>query len=315
MRTEHYIAELLYRYNCVAVPEFGAFLTQSQSSKRDEHSNTFYPPSKEVSFNQQLQSNDGLLLSYIANAENKSFEDVQIDLKKETDYWHRMLKLGENIKLKNIGVLANNEAGKIEFTPEEQVNYHTPSFGLAPVVATPVVREVLKEEVVALEEEIPFIITPEQRKSTSFRPLLKYAAVVLLAVATGLTGLRLYNDNIGSQQLVEQQAQEQVSKKIQEATFFNTDPVELPAISLDIITVAPKNVHHIVAGAFRVEENANKKISELKAKGYNASYIGINKYGLHQVAYDTFEDSKAGIKFLREIQYSENADAWMLSVK
>lgn len=315
MRTEHYIAELLYRYNCVVVPEFGAFLTQFRPSRKDVQSNTFFPPSKEISFNEQLQSNDGLLVSHIANAEKKSFEEIQDSLKKETDHWRRMLKLGERVKLKNLGEFSLNNEDKIQFVPSSQTNYLTSSYGLSQVVATPIVRETLKEEVVALEEEIPFIITPEQRKKSSFRPLLKYAAIVLLAVSTGLTGLRFYNDNINSQQIVEQQAQEEVSKKIQEATFFNTDPIELPAISLDIITLPKKNVHHIIAGAFRVEENANKKISELKAKGYSASYIGVNKYGLHQVAYGTFEDAKEGIKFLRKIQYTESADAWMLSIK
>ncbi|NNG09397.1 MAG: SPOR domain-containing protein, partial [Arenibacter sp.] len=65
MGTEHYIAELLYRYNCVIVPEFGAFLTQMKSAVINDTTNSFYPPSKIVSFNEQLSSNDGLLVSYM----------------------------------------------------------------------------------------------------------------------------------------------------------------------------------------------------------------------------------------------------------
>ena len=33
MVLEHYISDLLYRYNCVVVPGFGAFLTQKNSAK------------------------------------------------------------------------------------------------------------------------------------------------------------------------------------------------------------------------------------------------------------------------------------------
>lgn len=315
MRTEQYIEELLYRYNCVILPEFGAFLTQRVSAELQKNSNTFSPPTKIISFNQQLQSNDGLLVNYIATAEKCSYEEALASLVAETQDWNRRLKLGLRIKFANIGELFLNEEENIQFTPANQVNYLRTSFGLSPVVATAVVREVLKEEVVALEEEIPFIITPEQRKSTVFRPYLKYAAIALLAISTGLTGLGYYDATVNSEQIVRQEVQNQVSKNIQEATFFNTAPLELPSLSLDIIRKQDENIHHIIAGAFRVEENATKKIEELKTKGYGASYVGVNKYGLHQVAYASFTDVQEGLKFLKEIKSTESSDAWMLSPK
>tara|TARA_R110002049_G_scaffold130157_11_gene288371 strand:+ start:743 stop:1690 length:948 start_codon:yes stop_codon:yes gene_type:complete len=315
MRTEQYIEELLYRYNCVILPGFGAFLTQKISAELQENSNTFSPPSKVVSFNQQLQSNDGLLVNYMATAEKYSYEEALATVTTEIQYWNRMLTLGQRIKFANIGELFLNAEQKIQFIPASQINYLTTSFGLSPVVATPIVREVLKEEILALEEEIPFIITPEQRKKSVFRPYLKYAAVALLAISTGLTGLRYYDAAKSKEQVVRQEVQQQVSKHIQEATFFNTAPLELPSLSLDIITKAEENVHHIIAGAFRVEVNATKKINELKAKGYNASYVGVNKYGLHQVAFASFTDVKEGLKFLKEIKSTESSDAWMLSPK
>ena len=36
MKIEQYISQLLYRYQCVTVPGFGAFLTDYQSAKIDE---------------------------------------------------------------------------------------------------------------------------------------------------------------------------------------------------------------------------------------------------------------------------------------
>ncbi|MCK0155905.1 SPOR domain-containing protein [Cellulophaga sp. F20128] len=315
MRTEQYIEELLYRYNCVILPGFGAFLTQKISAELQKNSNTFSPPSKLVSFNQQLQSNDGLLVNYMATAEKYSYEEALAAIITETQHWSRMLSLGQRVKFANIGELFLNAEQKIQFTPVSQINYLTTSFGLSPVVSTPILREVLKEEIVALEEEIPFIITPEQRKKSVFRPFLKYAAVALLAVSTGLTGLRYYNATKNNEQIVRQEVQEQVSKHIQEATFFYTSPLELPSLSLEIIAKKEQSIHYIIAGAFRVQENATKKIDELKERGYNASYVGVNKYGLHQVSYDSFTDVKEGLKYLKEIKSTESSDAWMLSPK
>ena len=309
-----YIEELLYRYNCVVVPEFGAFLTQIKSAQINRATNTFRPPTKLISFNEQLSSNDGLLVSYMANAENGSYEEMLKEVLNTADEWKRQLRKGERLGLSNIGELWLNREGKIQFQPSNKINYLTSSFGLSSVISTTVTREVLKEEVVELEEKIPFIITPEERKKGPFREYLKYAAVILLALSTGITGFQLYNKSQSTQQMVNQEAQEIISRNIQEATFFNSKPFELPVLTLE---VSKKQVgrHHIIAGAFRVEENANKKVRQLRGKGYQAEYLGLNQYGLHQVSYGSYEDPKEALKYLKEIRQTESADAWLLSRK
>jgi len=315
MRTEQYITELLYRYNCVVVPEFGAFLTQMKSAIIHETNHEFHPPSKIVSFNGQLSSNDGLLVSYMADAEKTSYDEMLKRVLLIVQQWKATLAQGERLLLANIGELWLNKEEKIQFQPFNQVNYLTSSFGLSSFVTAPVAREVLKEEVEAMEEKIPFMITPETGKESGIRPYLKYAAVILLAVATGFTGYRLYNDTLDNQQLVRQNAQQQVSKNIQEATFFNTAPLELPAVSLNIATEKKVTVHQIIAGAFRVQENAEKKAQQLKAKGFDATYVGVNDYGLHMVAYGSFTDANKAINYLNKIKRTESSEAWLLTVK
>ena len=58
MKIEDSISQLLYRYQCVTVPGFGAFLTEFQSAQLHENSNTFYPPKKLISFNPYLKNYD-----------------------------------------------------------------------------------------------------------------------------------------------------------------------------------------------------------------------------------------------------------------
>jgi hypothetical protein len=48
-----YIAQLLYRYQCVTVPSFGAFLTEIQSAQWVEGANSF--SSKKIAFNANLK--------------------------------------------------------------------------------------------------------------------------------------------------------------------------------------------------------------------------------------------------------------------
>ena len=70
--------------------------------------------------------------------------------------------------------------------------------------------------------------------------------------------------------------------------------------------------YHIIAGAFRIQENAEKKVEQLISEGYSARQIGQNKYGLHQVVYASYEDRLEALRSLRDIKRSQNKDAWLL---
>lgn len=319
MALEHYISELLYRYNCVVVPGFGAFLTQARSAVIHEGTNTLYPPTKTLSFNQQLSSNDGLLVSYAAEAQKTSYEAMLRHIDEEVKDWKSRLGKGERIILANLGEVWAGSEGKIQFQPSNTTNFLTASYGLSPFVAAPVAREVLKEEVVALEEKAPIAFTPEKRDAVAARPYLKYAAVALLALTTGFAGFQFYKADQNNQQLAREDAQQQVSKRIQEATFFGTDPLELPTITLKTTkstaaVEAGQKIHHIIAGAFRFRTNADKKIEQLQELGFHPSYMGTNPFGLHMVAYDSFTDAQKALVALRDIKRTQK-DAWLKSVR
>ncbi|MEO0572036.1 MAG: SPOR domain-containing protein [Bacteroidota bacterium] len=315
MRVEHFITELLYRYNCVVVPEFGAFLANTTSAHLDTKHQTIHPPTKKLSFNQQLTKNDGLLVSYISNAKNLPYEELLEEVIDVSNQWKVKLESGQSLFLEGIGKLWTGKEGKIQFLPEEGYNYLASSFGFSSFNAAPVVREKLKEEVEQLEEKVPFTFTPERRNAINQRSWLKYAAILLLLFATGASGYQFYKQNQEKQLLVRQNVQEQVSKHIQEATFFEGNPMELPTLNLNVSKRPTGPIHHVIAGAFRFKGNADKKIAQLKTQGYGASYLGTNKYGLHQVAFDSFSDSQEALAYLRKIKASVSSDAWMLSEK
>lgn len=317
MRVEHYIQELLYRYNCVVVPNFGAFLAHNSSARIDGDANTIYPPTKVISFNQQLSKNDGLLISHISKSKNLSYEDLLEEVQNVSKAWMERIAKGNTIHLEGIGQLSMNEENRIQFTPENKVNYLASSFGLSAFAATPVIRESLKEEVVALEEEVPFIITPEQRRTSGIRPFLKYAAVGLVLLSLGLSGYQVYQRQNVNQQLVESESKKEVARHIQEATFFDTTPFELPSLPIKLEKKESYEgpLHHIIAGAFRIRENADRKVAQLQEAGYKARYIGANAYGLHQVAYASFPDNEEALKLYRKLKREVSPDVWILSDK
>lgn len=306
MRLSTYISDLLYRYECVIVPGFGAFLTRNQSAWIDETTNTFHPPSKIVSFNRQLQTNDGLFANYVASAENCSYE---VALQRVRDFSTRIskeLSQGKTISFEKIGAFSVNEEGSVQFLPSEKHNYNTAAFGLSTFVVPKIKREVYQEEAKALEAKAPVIFTPEKRAA---RPYLKYAAIAAIALmATGFGGVKFYESQIQQQNFAERQkAATLVENQIQEATFIIDNP--LPAINLRLAKQTGN--YHIVAGAFRVEENADKIIEQLREEGLSPRKL-TSGYGLHQVLYESFESRKDALIKLREVKKSNYPNAWLL---
>ena len=88
MKLEQYISELLYQYDCVVVPGLGGFVANYKSATIQPIQNTFSPPSKSISFNKNLNANDGLLANLIAQKEGVIF-DVAI---KKIDYYCKTKK-------------------------------------------------------------------------------------------------------------------------------------------------------------------------------------------------------------------------------
>ncbi|GAL65494.1 SPOR domain-containing protein [Jejuia pallidilutea] len=309
MQLESFISDLLYRYECVIVPDFGAFLTERQSAFINEKNNTFNPPRKVIAFNEQIQNNDGLLARYIADVEKIPFEVAVKKIKKRVKILKSYLTEGETITFNNIGDIVFNTEGKIVFEPSYNLNYLTDAFGLSQFESAVVTREVYKDTVEAIEETAPITITPEKRKNKGY---LKYAAVALIALTLGgVVASKYYVGQIEAHNmLAQEEAKQQLDTKIQEATF-SLNP--LPAITLNV-TKQTGN-YHIIAGAFRIEDNCDKKVSQLKAQGFSARKIGANRYGLHQVAYASYESRLEALKALRNIKKTHNKNAWLLVQK
>ena len=86
MRLAKYISDLLYRYECVILPNFGGFVTNEISAKISS-AHTFYAPSKQLTFNPHLQNNDGLLANYIAESNNIPYSNALEILESEIKNW------------------------------------------------------------------------------------------------------------------------------------------------------------------------------------------------------------------------------------
>ena len=306
MTIAKYISDLLYRYECVIVPGFGGFVSNEISAKVNHFTHTFYAPSKQLTFNSHLKNNDGLLANYIASAENISYSKAIEIINKEVESWKSSLK-NEELEVENIGSFSINKESNYIFEPANSINYLMASFGLSSYVSPAIKRISYKEKVAQLETIAPVLPSEENKRKTP--AFIKYAAAAVIIFALGTLGIKEYQ-KIEYQKLIVQaeQQQQKVEKSIQEATFVISNP--LPTITLNL-TKETFN-YHVIAGAFREPGNAEKKLQQLKDKGFDAKILGLNKWNLTQVSYASFNSKNDAINRLNAIKKTESNDAWLL---
>lgn len=294
-----YIKDLLYRYDCVIVPDFGGFITNRISAQIDEQTHTFHPPSKQLGFNHHLTHNDGLLANYVASAENISFEKANQKIVEIVSNWNHQIKF-ETLVLDQVGSLHLNQDNQIVFDPNTDINYLMSSFGLASVSSNSIERPV--------EKVIPLVPATQERKGVP--AFIKYAAAAAIALTLGYGSWTGYQNKQDQLELAKQKTE--MDQKIQSATFVINNP--LPTVELNVSKELPKP-YHVVAGAFYFKENAQKKVNQLKSKGYNAYILGKNNSGLIQVAYESFYKVADAYQSLANIRKDDSKDAWLLVKK
>ncbi len=315
MQISTHITALLYRYDCVIIPDFGAFISKRIPADLNKEGNVITPPRKHLLFNEQITNNDGLLTNYISVVENIEFETSKRYVSQFVKDLRKAIADRNSFDLPKIGNFSANEEGKLAFKPDTKVNYLTESFGLDIVAASEterdtvaIVEETIEEEVLATREQT---VVVTERKSSHIG--VKYAASIALVAGMGYV---IWNQNNSNEVNQYTEASKLVQERIQEASFSFDVKSPLPSITLNVTKKAKKEQEtpfHIIAGAFRDKKNADKLISRLKVKGFKTSYLGTNKFGLHQVAYQSFSNKKQAVSFLNKIKKEENKTAWILT--
>jgi hypothetical protein len=312
MQIATYISDLLYRHECVVVPDFGAFISRRVPAQHFASSHTIYPPKKGLSFNAQIKQNDGLLANYIASVVNLSYEEAVQEIRDYVRFLDQEMDENGSITIHKVGRFSRSEENALQFTPMYLVNYLPEAFGLSShetfavdrVAASEAVNEIQEE----IEKEVP-VVALETPKSNS-SSWVRYAAAGVVLLGLSIAGYNVYEDRAQQDAIaVEQMADKAVSSKIESASFLISEP--LPSIQIDVAPLE-KNFH-IVAGAFRDPSNADKRVAQLQNKGYDAKRIGVNSYGLHNVAFSSFIERNDAINELNRLRALGFNNAWLFT--
>lgn len=175
------IAELLFRHDCVTVPNFGGFVARNYNSSFSKGSNLLYPQSKHILFNKNLIHNDGLLITALSQNRDLSISDATKQIENYKEYIESLLSAKKRFELTNIGLLYMDAENTLRFEAKADVNFLLESFGFDPVIANELVIEPEKQIKLTQFEDrkIDREVTLPQKKS--------YAKIATLAIGVPLT--------------------------------------------------------------------------------------------------------------------------------
>jgi nucleoid DNA-binding protein/cell division septation protein DedD len=135
-----YVNHLLHRNNVAILPGFGALVATPTPALIDHARGTIYPPSKVITFNENLKVNDGLLMNHIKNIHGVSHQDARSIVENFVSSVMAILREGEPVRLDKIGKFYLNAQGRIVFEAIEKSNFNVETYGLPTLKYYPIAQ-------------------------------------------------------------------------------------------------------------------------------------------------------------------------------
>ncbi|MEW6773259.1 MAG: SPOR domain-containing protein [Bacteroidota bacterium] len=310
------LKHLIETQDFIVIPDFGALVMQMESAEFSVAQNVLFPPRKKVLFNPLLKHNDGLLISELQKMLNIEFVLAQTMVHHFVQSLNVLLETKRRADIEGIGYFYKDLEGNILFESTLNPFYLSESFGLFPVQTIPV--ETKTEH--RFETNIA-----EKKKIIAFQPknLYKAASVLIIAgllVLYFLTATPEWKNNFADFIGVKPTRPIYLSKTSYPEINFDYS-IHLPTVNNNtnvskennaLISNKNQSLFSIIAGCFRVEQNAKRLLNEFKNKGIKASIVWNAEKQLFVVSVGQFNDKNQASEYLNTLkQKSILKDAWI----
>ncbi len=276
---EDILIELLRKHECVVVPAFGGFIAKQKSAFVDFESGLIHPPFREIGFNIQLQSNDGLLVNQFAAEYQLDYSASLDTVAQQVTTWNEVLRQGKQVNIPKDGNFKKDLEGNIQFEQDRSFNLLMSAYGL---------------ELVGFIPTKPLVSEGEKEVKNN-RQLWKYAAAAAIAIPIAFysiwipvktpaleSGMFSYqdfnpfktqNENTYTETQIDLPRIEHVSIETtyRDAYELHVNPKVAP--NEPTITLIEPHVMYCIAGCFSSEENASRLVQKLEGFGFNCSIL------------------------------------------
>ncbi|REJ80851.1 MAG: SPOR domain-containing protein [Bacteroidetes bacterium] len=341
---EKYICDLLYDHDCVIVPSLGGFLASNISAKINPSQQTVYPPRRKIAFNIYLRQNDGLLANHLAKAENLPYPEAVKKLDSFVSNVFTSLDSNNKFIFEHIGTLYYDKDRHLLFEPFRQSQFLREAFGLSPVRFLPLEKDDKIQRITSERKRIMQgrkSVPPERKTSRRFGAAPRILGVIAVAGAVLWLSFNLFlissesgdkgslnpfdikeSLSVKSEAIVPKPV-EMLPAPAETVYVASTEALDkAPEVKSEIKPAVPEikiqetvrpsasvEKYFVVAGAFKVPENAETFTNDLISKGFLETRL-IRKGNLNYVCYDGFENRAGALAFLDSLR-KQNAEGWI----
>lgn len=351
MNLAKYIHDLLLENETVIIPGFGAFVSNYKPAEINPETNEINPPSKQISFNQKIRNNDGLLVGSVALGESVSHFDALKLIEKERENIVYQLDKGERVILAETGELYTNEAHEILLNAFADENLLLDSFGLESVsleatgenddeiptliieptesASEPVIVEEKIESEPKKPEPKPIVQeikkeAAEESKSRGWIWILALIPIIFVGIYfvyqksnTENPASSTINETKKAPAIIEEPVavidtlEKDSTTVLSEENLAIEDTTARPEETIE--TEEPK--FYLIGGSFKAEENAENYLIELKAKGLEPFHLG-KRGNFYIVAIGSYQTEKEAV-IAKQQFYEDNPESgvWIMEAK
>jgi hypothetical protein len=340
------VGRLLFRHDCVIIPDFGGFIANYKAADFKSDSHIFLPPAKHIVFNSTLNSNDGLLVNYISITENITYTDARIAIANFVNFVKTELNNNKTYIFEGIGSFIK-QSENIVFSPDNSINRLIEAFGL-PILQMPIDFNELSKPIFALPSSVKGNILTKAFVAIPFVLLLALLPLKMSKIPLTTSTSSFYSQTYSSHNLLnnpsslsdaidkltdtkyalyysESQTDKNTSKNSAKVDSVSIETkLELVETlkkperiaseeSNKISTPKANNKYFIIAGSFVEMSRVNVFSEELKNKNFTPELV--NRDGKLRVSVGSFETSEEANNALNvfRIQHPEYP-VWLLSL-
>ena len=297
------IRELLFGHDCVILPGFGGFIGNYSPARIDKETGTFYPPVKQISFNRNLNHNDGLLIGKISVSTGINYGDARSLVEDFVAGVRKQLERGDKVVFANIGSFINNQEGNVQFEPDRSANYHLDSYGLEPFKCLPL-------EGYDVRKRISRHIERDPVKQALVRKIIWRAAVIIPLLALIVTiplKTDLFKGKVESTTMnplvtaeFENNKKALEENNIPEPAKVKENPAPAPEKTAEAVTVtsvsvtSESNDYVVITGSFKSKRNADTQANRLIEEGFSPEIVTTTN-GFYRVCALACNDMKTAV--------------------
>ncbi len=330
------ISELLYDHDSVIIPDLGGIVSSFQPATIDHVQGLLHPPSKKLSFNENLLINDGLLVDYIKRKNNISLKESVDLIGQFVVQINEKLNKKEIVILPQIGRLYKDYKNTLRFLQDTN-NFNTDVFGLPtlqyyPILRTqepPVVKKIKPVRLVSGNKDLGLRSSFSKKIASIFLPLFLGLVVFAFAIGfyknqnipkiadTAIQKIPVNKNRVNKKPSMDNMSfYKGLSGEEKYSTEIENDLLKKSNESLDIIrenTMIPQQEKEcvIIIGVFSKKSGVEKRVKDIYNLGYDA--YQDKKGSLTRVGVLFGYEEKKEIKnMLKSIREKFDSHAWIL---